>query len=217
MAEEYSVWDEETDVKSPMEDMQEQEVIRKAQEQDSAAIDFLMHKYKGIVRRRARPLFIMGGDRDDLVQEGMIGLFKAIRDYDAGQEAAFETFAELCISRQMYSAIKSSNRNKNIPLNNYISLYMPAYSSENDEDGGFMVDQTLCMEQNSPEEILIHRESMESAKEELLRRLSKMEKQVLILYLRGLTYREIARKMGKSSKSIDNALQRIKSKVGDIA
>ncbi len=217
MAEDYAVWNEEADVKNPLEDLQEQEVIRMAQEQDSAAMDFLMHKYKGIVRRRARPLFIMGGDRDDLMQEGMIGLFKAIRDYNADQEAAFETFAELCISRQMYSAIKSSNRNKNIPLNNYISLYMPAYSSENEEDGGFMVDQTPYMAQSSPEEILIHRESMESTKEELLSRLSKMEKQVFALYLRGMTYREIAQKMGKSSKSIDNALQRIKNKVGDIA
>lgn len=197
-----------------LEALSEKELLQRAQSQDSDAIDFLMQKYKSVVRRKARSLFMIGGDRDDLTQEGMIGLFKAIRDYQPEKETSFATFAELCISRQLYSAIKSSNRLKNLPLNTYISIYAPAYTLENgEEDGSFMLDQSLDSLEMSPEEILINRETAQNAKEHLLQQLSKMERRVFELYMEGLTYQEIAQQMDKEPKSIDNALQRIKNKV----
>lgn len=197
-----------------LEDLSEEAIIQKAQAQDNDAIDFLMKKYKSVVRKKTRTLFMIGGDRDDLIQEGMIGLFKAIRSFEADKEASFATFAELCISRQLYSAIKSSNRLKNLPLNTYISIYSLAYSSEDGEsEGDFMLDKSLSSLEMSPEEILINRESAQNVKEHLADCLSKMEKEVFELYLSGLTYQEIAQKMQKEPKAIDNALQRIKAKV----
>lgn len=197
-----------------LEEASERELLLRAQEQDSDAIEFLMQKYKSVVRKKARTLYMIGGDRDDLTQEGMIGLFKAIRDYKAGKAASFATFAELCITRQMYSAIKSSNRLKNLPLNTYISIYSSAYTLESgEEDGDFMIDQLLDSPEMSPEEILINKETMENMKERLYQCLSKMEREVFELYMQGLTYQEIARQMHKGLKSIDNAMQRIKGKV----
>ncbi|MBO5484529.1 MAG: RNA polymerase sporulation sigma factor SigH [Lachnospiraceae bacterium] len=197
-----------------LEDLSEEAIIQRAQAQDNDAIDFLMKKYKSVVRKKTRTLFMIGGDRDDLIQEGMIGLFKAIRSFEPDKEASFATFAELCISRQLYSAIKSSNRLKNLPLNTYISIYSLAYSSEDgDSDGDFMLDKSLSSLEMSPEEILINRESAQNVKENLAECLSKMEKEVFELYLSGLTYQEIAQKMQKEPKAIDNALQRIKAKV----
>jgi RNA polymerase sporulation-specific sigma factor len=197
--------------------LSEEELIKRAQNQDYQAIEYLMHQYKGVVRKRARTLFMIGGDHDDLMQEGMIGLFKAIRDYDASKDAGFSTFAELCISRQLYSAIKSSNRQKNIPLNTYVSIYSPVYSQENGErEESFMVDQSLESMGTNPEEILIDRENVENLREKIAKCLSKLEKKVFALYMEGLTYQEIARQLGKEPKSIDNALQRIKRKVNEV-
>ena len=148
------------------------------------------------------------------MQEGMIGLFKAIQDYDSSKEAVFSTFAELCISRQLYSAVKSSNRKKNIPLNTYVSIYSPAYSEQDGaEDGSFMVDHSLEAAELSPEEILIDRENVRNLREQIETALSPLEKKVFDLYMDGMTYQEIARQMKKEPKSIDNALQRIKTKV----
>lgn len=196
------------------ETMPEEELICRAQSQDHAAIDALMRRYKGIVRKRARSLFMIGGDQDDLMQEGMIGLFKAIQDYDSSKEAVFSTFSELCISRQLYSAVKSSNRKKNIPLNTYVSIYSPAYSEQDGaEDGSFMVDHSLEAAELSPEEILIDRENVRNLREQIETALSPLEKKVFDLYMDGMTYQEIARQMKKEPKSIDNALQRIKTKV----
>ena len=186
-----------------MEALPEEVLIQRAQAQDYDAMDALMQRYKGIVRKRARSLFIIGGDQDDLMQEGMIGLFKAIQDYDKSKEAVFSTFAELCISRQLYSAVKSSNRKKNIPLNTYVSIYSPVYSE----------DHSLEAAELSPEEILIDRENVRSLRCKIEECLSAMEKQVFDLYMEGMTYQEIARHLDKEPKSIDNALQRIKSKV----
>ncbi len=197
-----------------MEALPEEVLIQRAQAQDYDAMDALMQRYKGIVRKRARSLFIIGGDQDDLMQEGMIGLFKAIQDYDKSKEAVFSTFAELCISRQLYSAVKSSNRKKNIPLNTYVSIYSPAYSEQGEEtEGSFMVDHSLEAAELSPEEILIDRENVRSLRRKIEECLSAMEKQVFDLYMEGMTYQEIARHLDKEPKSIDNALQRIKSKV----
>ena len=197
-----------------MEALPEEVLIPRAQAQDYDAMDALMQRYKGIVRKRARSLFIIGGDQDDLMQEGMIGLFKAIQDYDKSKEAVFSTFAELCISRQLYSAVKSSNRKKNIPLNTYVSIYSPVYSEQGEEtEGSFMVDHSLEAAELSPEEILIDRENVCSLRCKIEECLSAMEKQVFDLYMEGMTYQEIARHLDKEPKSIDNALQRIKSKV----
>ena len=197
-----------------MEALPEEVLIQRAQAQDYDAMDALMQRYKGIVRKRARSLFIIGGDQDDLMQEGMIGLFKAIQDYDKSKEAVFSTFAELCISRQLYSAVKSSNRKKNIPLNTYVSIYSPVYSEQGEEtEGSFMVDHSLEAAEISPEEILIDRENVCSLRCKIEECLSAMEKQVFDLYMEGMTYQEIARHLDKEPKSIDNALQRIKSKV----
>jgi RNA polymerase sporulation-specific sigma factor len=159
---------------------------------------------------------MIGGDQDDLMQEGMIGLFKAIQDYDASKDASFSTFAELCISRQLYSAIKSSNRQKNIPLNTYISIYSPAYSQENGErEENFIVDQSLESMGMNPEEILIDRENVANLQKKIYECLSNLEKKVFALYMEGLTYQEIAKQLDKEPKSIDNALQRMKRKVNE--
>lgn len=197
-----------------LEHLSEEEIIKRAQARDNDAVDFLMQKYKSVVRRKTRTLFMIGSDRDDLIQEGMIGLFKAIRDFEVGKEASFATFAELCISRQLYSAIKSSNRQKNIPLNTYISIDSLTNISDGGEgEGEFISQQSFSHLGMNPEEILINRENTENAKEKLVQCLSKMEREVLELYLSGLTYQEIALKLEKEPKAIDNALQRIKSKV----
>lgn len=198
-------------------ELSEKELIQRAQEQDHEAIDALMHQYKSVVRKRARSLFMIGGDQDDLMQEGMIGLFKAIQAYDSSKDASFATFAELCISRQLYSAIKSSNRQKNIPLNTYVSIYSPAYTQESGEqEGTFIVDQSLEALEMSPEEILIDRENVRSLQKRIYQCLSELEKEVFTLYMEGMTYQEIAKQLQKEPKSIDNALQRIKSKVNKV-
>ena len=197
-----------------LEKLSEDEIILIAQNRNDEAMTYLMEKYKGLVRQKVRTLFLIGGDKDDLVQEGMIGLYKAICDYSPEKEASFRTFADLCISRQVYTAIKTSNRMKNQPLNSYISIYSSAYSDENAlADGDFIIDQEIRASQLNPEEIIIDRENVSRIEKNLFAYLSKMETKVLELYLEGMTYQEIASYMAKSPKSIDNALQRIKSKL----
>lgn len=197
--------------------VEEIEVIKQAQAGDSEAMSYLLEKYKSMVRALSRPLFLMDGDQDDLLQEGMIGLFKAIRTYDVGKEAAFGTFANLCISSQLYSAIKMSNRQKNIPLNSYISIDTPETGADNQEVERFLrLDRALAVWQQSPEEIVIGKESAQNIERRLFSRLSKMEQQVLELFLKGLTYQEIAEKLEKTPKAIDNALQRIKTKLAKL-
>lgn len=194
--------------------LSENDIIKIAQSGNDDAMTFLMEKYKSLVRQKVRPLFLIGGDKDDLVQEGMIGLYKAICSYVPEKEASFKTFAELCISRYIYSAIKVSNRMKNQPLNTYISIYAPAFSVNNESsESGFMIDQELEAAERNPEDIVISKESAVSALEQLFKSLSNMEKQVLNRYLDGMTYQEIAAQMHKTPKSIDNALQRIKIKL----
>ena len=192
----------------------EDDIINMAQSGNDEAMTFLMEKYKSLVRQKTRTFFLTGGDKDDLIQEGMIGLYKAICDYIPEREASFKTFAELCISRHVYSAIKISNRMKNQPLNTYISIYAPALSINNEPSGAdFMIDQELEVAEGNPEDIVIGRESAVFTQKQLFKNLSKMEKQVLSRYLSGMTYQEIAADMDKTPKSIDNALQRIKNKL----
>ena len=182
---------------------------------DSEAMDYLMNKYKNLVRSRARTLFLVGADKEDLIQEGMIGLYKAIRDYDVTKQASFQSFAELCITRQMYSAIKGSNTKKNQPLNNYISID----SMEVSEDRENPVEQLLGInfEKNkNPEQLVIDKESADVLEYTLVGHLSEMEKQVLNFYMKDMNYSQIAAALGKEPKAVDNALQRIKKKLTQV-
>ena len=180
----------------------DEELIMRFRAGETSIEDYLMEKYKGLVRQKARAMFLIGGDTDDLIQEGMIGLFKAVRDYQPGREAIFATFAGVCIDRQLYSAIQSSNRQKHIPLNSYVSL--------NQEEEGSPIWE-LSVE--NPESIVIDQENARDLQQKFMGCLSPMERTVLDLYLRGEGYVEIARILNKSPKSIDNALQRIRSKI----
>ena len=180
----------------------DEELIEKLRQGEPEVMDYLIDKYKSMVRQKARVLYLVGGEQDDLIQEGMIGLFKAVRDYHAGKDASFHTFAQLCVDRQMYHAIQSSNRQKHQPLNSYVSM-----SSEEWEN------EVRTMLQQSPENIVIAQENAVHLENEIRNQLSKFENQVLDMYLDGDNYLTIADKMGKTPKSIDNALQRIRMKV----
>jgi RNA polymerase sporulation-specific sigma factor len=194
--------------------MADEDLISLIREGDSRATDYLMDRYKDLVRKRARSMYILGGDSEDLVQEGMIGLFKAIRDYDSGRDASFRTFATLCVSRQLYTFVESSGRKKNLPLNTALSLNAPAGSSEEETgDTDMLQDLLRSGSDTDPEEYLLAKERLELLEEKIEGQLSAFEKQVLDLHLTGMGYVEIAHVLNKSEKSTDNALQRVRSKV----
>ncbi len=192
------------------ENMTDEELICKYREGDKQIMDYLMEKYKNLVRKEANAMFLLGGENDDLIQEGMIGLFKAIQDYNEQKEASFYTFARLCVTRQMYSAIEASKRKKHSPLNSYISLY------DNDEDQGSLIDQMEASEESNPEELFISQEYAEVLERKLKDSLSDLEKRVLYMYVSGFDYRTIAKLLDKSDKTVDNALQRIRGKMTKI-
>ena len=193
------------------------EIIALIRGGDSYAMDYMLTKYKNLVKNKAKALFLIGGDKEDLIQEGMIGLYKAIRDYGTEKDSSFYNFADLCISRQMYSAIKASNRKKNIPLNTYVSLYTPAYSENADfEEKETLADVVIQNKISNPEELVIDKESTSMLEYELVRHLSQFEKTVLDLYLHDYSYLQIADKLKKEPKSIDNALQRIRLKLNTV-
>lgn len=195
----------------------DEEIILRIHNGDQAAMDYLLEKYKYMVRNKAKALYLIGGDKDDLIQEGMIGLYKAIRDYQEGKDNSFFNFADLCVSRQIYSAIKASNRKKNIPLNTYISLYTPVNKSNNEaDDKEALVDIIYQENISNPEELVIDKENTSMIEYELVRRLSDLEKKVLSLYMQDLKYQQIAEVLGKEPKTIDNALTRIKSKLNQV-
>lgn len=178
-------------------------------------MDYLMVKYKSMVRKKARAMYLLGGENEDLIQEGMIGLIKAVRDFDVTQKTSFSSFAELCVSRQMYSAIEASNRKKHLPLNSYVSLY------EDSEEVGEgrslpLIDTIESSKENDPEVLYFGKEYTEAFVEQLKELLSPLENHVLYLHLMGTDYRTIAELLGKSPKSVDNALQRIKTKAQKI-
>ena len=178
-------------------------------------MDYLMVKYKSMVRKKARAMYLLGGENEDLIQEGMIGLIKAVRDFDVTQKTSFSSFAELCVSRQMYSAIEASNRKKHLPLNSYVSLY------EDSEQVGEgislpLIDTIESSKENDPEVLYFGKEYTEAFAEQLKELLSPLENHVLYLHLMGTDYRTIAELLGKSPKSVDNALQRIKTKAQKI-
>ena len=173
--------------------------------------DYIMVKYKSMVRKKARAMYLLGGENEDLIQEGMIGLIKAVRDYDSSQGASFASFAELCVSRQMYSAIETSRRKKHLPLNTYISLYE---ESEVEKDGRTMqlIDTIEPEQETDPEALYFGKEYTEAFIEQLKGNLSALENHVLYLHLMGTDYKKIAELLDKRPKSIDNALQRIRNK-----
>ena len=182
-------------------------------ENDTMALDYLLnHKCKNLIKKKTRGYFIFGADKEDVIQEGMVGLYKAIRDYKPEREASFISFAELCINRQIISAIKAAGRQKHIPLNTSISIDKPV--SGDDEDYTYL--DFLSKTGGNPEDEIIGRENFKLLEREILSNLSKMEQKVLGYYLRGRSYTQIAGIMGKDEKSIDNALQRIKKKVSLI-
>lgn len=180
----------------------DEELILRLHGGEEEISDYLMEKYKEFVRRKARAMYLMGGETDDLIQEGMIGLFKAVKDYRPEKDASFRTFAGLCIDRQLYSAIQSSNRKKHLPLNSYVSL-----NSENET--GDLEGQWS----ENPEALIIDRERTSALEEEIRKMLSPMENKVLKYYLQGYGYVKIAELMGKNPKAVDNALQRIRGKI----
>lgn len=190
----------------------DEELIVRLRDGEGSITEYLMNKYKNLVRSKAKSMYILGADSEDLIQEGMIGLFKALRDYDSGRDASFLTFADLCVSRQMYTAVQASRRQKHIPLNTYISLYGAA-SMDRDGEQENLENVLTTHAGQSPEEVLIDRENMVQLEKAIEQELSGFEKQVLDLYLTGMGYQQIAKVLGKDDKSTDNALQRIKTKL----
>ena len=180
---------------------------------DEYAFEYLVTKYKCIVLSKARGYFLVGADKEDIIQEGMIGLVKAIRDYRPDREASFKGFAEICINRQIITAIKSATRQKHIPLNTYVSLSRPVYESDENDENRTMLDILECDSSLNPEERVIIEESYRGMDEKIMKALSRFEKNVLEHYLGGNSYAEISHKTGRPVKSIDNALQRIKKKL----
>lgn len=198
-------------------ELTDEQMIRCIQSGDQEAVDYLLNKYKDIVRKKAKTLFLIGGEKEDLIQEGMIGLYKAIRDYQMEKDNKFYTFADLCISRQMYSAINASQRKKNLPLNTYISLYTPITGAqEENEEAPALMDTMQHDREQNPEVLIIDQENTSLIEDMLQQRLSPLERQVLELYMQDFKYIAIAKQLNKQPKSIDNALQRIKMKLSQI-
>lgn len=193
----------------------DEELILMLRDGDKQVIDYIMDKYKNLVRSKAGSMYILGADREDLIQEGMIGLYKAVRDYDTGRDASFFTFADLCVSRQMYTAIQAAGRQKHAPLNFYVSLYGGSAEGEGagQKDEGELISSMISRSERNPEEVLIDKENVELLEQTIEKELSSFEKQVLDLYLTGMKYGQIAKVLGRDDKSTDNALQRIKVKL----
>ncbi|MDQ3963488.1 MAG: RNA polymerase sporulation sigma factor SigH [Actinomycetota bacterium] len=192
-------------------DFTDEDLVERARTGSEQAIETLLHRYRHYARAKARTYFLAGADREDIVQEGMIGLFKAIRDFRADRNAAFRAFAELCITRQIITAIKTATRQKHIPLNSYVSLNKQ--SAGDDDESRSLGDVLTSAEVLDPAELLISAEEIASIKESMGRLLSELESEVLRLYMDGKSYQEIADMLGRHVKSIDNALQRIKRKL----
>jgi RNA polymerase sporulation-specific sigma factor len=193
-----------------MELMEDEEIVEIARSGGKEAEEFLVNKYKNFVRAKARSYFLIGADREDIIQEGMIGLFKAIRDYKCDKLSSFRAFAELCITRQIITAIKTATRQKHIPLNSYVSLNKPIYDEDSDRT---LMDVISGTKITDPEELIISREEFDDIEDKMGEILSPLEWQVLMSYLEGKTYQEIALDLNRHVKSIDNALQRVKRKL----
>ncbi len=193
--------------------MSDEELVELSAGGDRRATEFILSKYKNLVRSRAKAYFLAGADHDDIVQEGMIGLFKAVRDFDVTKQASFRGFAEVCIKRQIITAVKASTRQKHMPLNSYVSLSEPVYDDDSERS---LMDMIAERDAVDPEEMFLRREKAELISAEIKDKLSNLEKTVLSLYMGGMNYQEIAVELGRAPKSIDNALQRIKRKLDTI-
>lgn len=190
--------------------MHDEEIVEDARDGNLAAQEYLINKYKNFVRAKARSYFLIGADKEDIVQEGMIGLYKAIRDFKRDKLSSFRAFAELCITRQIITAIKTATRQKHIPLNSYVSLNKPIYDEDSDRT---LLDVLTGSKITDPEELIISREEFYDIEEKMGEILSKLEWRVLMFYLEGKSYQEIAKDLNRHVKSIDNALQRVKRKL----
>jgi RNA polymerase sporulation-specific sigma factor len=190
--------------------MEDNEIVDLVHRGESEAHDFLMHKYRQFVHAKARSYFLIGADREDIIQEGMIGLFKAIRDYKLDKLNSFKSFAELCITRQIITAIKTATRQKHIPLNTYISLDKPIFDDSSDRT---FMDIVTCSKALNPEELIINQEEFNKIELKMSELLNVLEREVLTLYLDGQSYKEISGKLNRHVKAIDNALTRVKRKL----
>ena len=190
--------------------MEDEKLVELAREGDTYALEYLINKYKNFVRAKARSYFLIGAEREDIIQEGMIGLYKAIRDFRYDKLSSFRAFAELCVTRQIITAIKTATRQKHIPLNSYISLNKPIYDEDSDRT---LLDVISGTKITDPEELIISREEFDDIEEKMCEILSSLEWEVLMSYLEGKSYQEIAVDLNRHVKSIDNALQRVKRKL----
>lgn len=194
-------------------ELNDEKLLSLSSQGDKIAEEELLQRYKNFVRKRVRAYFLVGADTDDIVQEGMIGLYKAIRDYDPKKNDNFKAFAELCITRQVITAVKTSQRNKHTPLNSYISLNRPVFDNESETTFyDILAKETV----SGPEEMIVDAETVEELKSKIYEVLSKFEIQVFDLFLQGCSYIEISEQTDRTPKSIDNALQRIKKKISAI-
>ncbi|OLN23136.1 RNA polymerase factor sigma-70 [Domibacillus antri] len=193
-----------------MDSLNDEQLVELVHNGNSDALDYLIHKYRNFVRAKARSYFLIGADKEDIVQEGMIGLYKAVRDYRGDKLSTFKAFAELCITRQIITAIKTATRQKHIPLNSYVSLDKPIYDEESERT---LMDVLTGAKVTDPEELIINREQFSSIEGKVNELLSDLERQVLALYLDGRSYQEISEELNRHVKSIDNALQRVKRKL----
>ncbi len=191
-------------------EMADEELVAVAKSGDSYASEYLINKYRNFVRVKAKAYFLIGADREDIIQEGMIGLYKAIRDFRADKLSSFRAFAELCITRQIITAIKTATRQKHIPLNSYISLNKPIYDEDSDRT---LLDVISSIKVSDPEELVISQEASATMRERIRKNLSELECKVLTAYLEGKSYLEMANELNRHVKSIDNALQRVKRKL----
>ncbi|MFN3285120.1 MAG: RNA polymerase sporulation sigma factor SigH [bacterium] len=195
---------------TPYPEMLDEDLVEAAKAGDDRASEFLIHKYRNFVRVKAKAYFLVGADREDIIQEGMIGLYKAIRDFRRDKLSSFRAFAELCITRQIITAIKTATRQKHIPLNSYVSLNKPIYDDDSDRT---LLDVIGGLKVADPEELVINRESSARMRQRIRQNLSELEHRVLNLYLDGKSYQEMANELQRHVKSIDNALQRVKRKL----
>jgi RNA polymerase sporulation-specific sigma factor len=193
-----------------LDEQSDEDLVEAVRNGDNESLEYLIHKYRNFVRAKARSYFLIGADREDIVQEGMIGLYKSIRDFREDKLTSFKAFAELCITRQIITAIKTATRQKHIPLNSYVSLDKPIYDEDSDRT---LLDVICAARVTDPEELVIHQEEFDDIEVTMSELLSDLERKVLMLYLDGRSYQEIAVDLDRHVKSIDNALQRVKRKL----
>lgn len=193
-----------------LEHLSDEEIVELAKYGNVGALEYLINKYKNFVRAKARTYFLIGADREDIIQEGMIGLYKAIRDYRYDRQASFRAFAEICVTRQIITAIKTATRQKHIPLNSYVSLNKPVFDEESERTLGEVV---VTEKDGNPEDLFINQENLMDIESTMHKILSPLEQEVVNLYLEGKSYQEIAEHLGRHVKSVDNALQRVKRKL----